>query len=286
MRKELPHDHSFRGLFGPQRDYPYFEGAATWPFEPASGFDAAQAWWLAEASLLSYVRERDFVAAAWARAGFDTVAFFSERSTHAFAADNGAVCLVVFRGTESDGFEDFKTDLRFLLTTEPGGRVHRGFQEALDLIWPALAVHLLDRPCWFGGHSLGAGLATLAAARHGATQALYTFGSPRVGDAKFRDAFPAPAYRIVNNNDIVTRVPPPIFYHHVGVLKYFDAQRRLRDEPGLWDRVHDQVAGHTARAKENLRRWRAGDFKAIVVDSLVDHSPLHYAIHTWNALRA
>jgi len=40
-------------------------------------------------------------------------------------------------------------------------------------------------PWWFHRHSLGAALATLAARRFGHAHGLYTYGSPKVGDAAF-----------------------------------------------------------------------------------------------------
>ncbi|MCX5893209.1 MAG: lipase family protein, partial [Deltaproteobacteria bacterium] len=92
--------------------------------------------------------------------------------------------------------------------------MHRGFQAALDEVWERLHDYLegkenARRTVWFTGHSLGAALATLAASRYGKVRGLYTFGSPRVGDLDFKQAFLVPTYRFVNHDDLVTRVPPP-----------------------------------------------------------------------------
>jgi hypothetical protein len=283
VRQELPHEASFAALFGPQRGRAFLAEAAEHPLDAsATDFSPVNAWWLAEASLLAYVPEPAFVREAWERAGMSEVAFFSEKSTHGFAAGDGDACIVAFRGTDVHQPENLKTDLRFLLAPESAGRVHQGFREALEHIWPPLSAHLRDRACWFTGHSLGAALATLAAARHERVRGLYTFGSPRVGDAAFGASLAFPIFRVVNNNDLVTRLPPPLGYTHVGALRYFDAERRLRHEPKWWDRVREQMAGHGARVAENIRRWLSGDFKAIAYDPLVDHSPVHYAIHCWN----
>jgi hypothetical protein len=69
------------------------------------------------------------------------------------------------------------------------------------------------------GHSLGAGLATLAAlhiskiAEEQGIQAsinLYTFASPRVGDETFANKFNTfPGYRIINSEDLIQSVPLP-----------------------------------------------------------------------------
>ncbi len=69
------------------------------------------------------------------------------------------------------------------------------------------------------GHSLGAGLATLAALHISkiaeeqdikASINLYTFASPRVGDETFANQFNTfPGYRIINSEDLIQSVPLP-----------------------------------------------------------------------------
>jgi hypothetical protein len=213
MRERSEEDLSIEGLFMPRADRAYFAGPPGPPFAgPPGEFSALDAWWLAEASALAYVPDREVVRRALVGAGFGEVAFASGRSTHAFVADDGRTRAVIFRGTEHLDFDDLRTDISIILDRDSrAGSVHRGFAEALDLVWSEIAAILAaggDRPVRFAGHSLGAALATLAASRHGAG-ALYTFGSPRAGDADFRDAFPVPAFRVVNVADIVCRVPPP-----------------------------------------------------------------------------
>lgn len=77
------------------------------------------------------------------------------------------------------------------------------------------------------GHSLGSALVTLMALDVAAQRtlkglkhlALYTFASPRVGDLHFADYFNVTVpdcYRIANRMDIVTHVPTPPLYIHVG----------------------------------------------------------------------
>jgi hypothetical protein len=73
------------------------------------------------------------------------------------------------------------------------------------------------------GHSLGGALATLLALDVAANSAfknpaVYTFGSPRVGDSLFTSTFDQVvknSYRITNRLDIVPTLPPPIDYDHV-----------------------------------------------------------------------
>jgi len=87
-----------------------------------------------------------------------------------------------------------------------GGRVQRGFRDALEVAWADLFPYmnnLADQSCKIGlaGHSLGAALVTLAADRFQDVQGLYTFGSPRVGDRQFQENFRLRAYRVVNGDD-------------------------------------------------------------------------------------
>ena len=79
------------------------------------------------------------------------------------------------------------------------------------------------------GHSLGGGIAALltldilrllqpGAAPSGPTVELFTFGSPRCGNAAFAEAFAgATVWRVVNPSDIVPRVPSWKPWKHVGV---------------------------------------------------------------------
>jgi hypothetical protein len=64
----------------------------------------------------------------------------------------------------------------------------------------------------------------------------------------------------------------------VGVLQYFDREAKLQDEPPLWDRLRDGLAGHAVRAVEVAQRWLRGQLDQVAIDSLVDHAPLHYAL--------
>ena len=100
--------------------------------------------------------------------------------------------------------------------------VHDGFLEAIDPVWDDISKTLEEVKCpiFYTGHSLGAALATLAAARSRVPQALYTFGSPLVGNQAFVDTLNNVAiYRVVDDEDLVTVVPPEILgFRHVGEL--------------------------------------------------------------------
>ncbi|KPM38808.1 hypothetical protein AK830_g7730 [Neonectria ditissima] len=109
-----------------------------------------------------------------------------------------------------------------------GCGVHSGFQEAWDEIAAAAKAAVVAartaNPSYAvvaTGHSLGGAVATLAAAylrKAGIPMDLYTFGSPRVGDADFADFVSGQAgaeYRVTHAADPVPRLPPIIFgYRH------------------------------------------------------------------------
>jgi alpha/beta superfamily hydrolase len=138
-----------------------------------------------------------------------------------------------------------------------------------------------NRTIWFTGHSLGAALATLAANRYGKTQGLYTFGSPRVGDVDFADDFHISAYRFVNNNDIVAKVPPPIRYKHVGDLKYIDSSGLVHEDASRRERITDSIRGEVPYIANSPGKIRRG-FINFIPDDFVDHVPTLYATHVWN----
>jgi pimeloyl-ACP methyl ester carboxylesterase len=104
-----------------------------------------------------------------------------------------------------------------------GVRVHRGFDEELDAVYPRLPEMVMDHGGGFKrllvtGHSAGGALATLAARRLWfdavPVDAAYVFSSPRVGDCRFRDSYPLPLYRFERQDDLIPHVPfPPSITH-------------------------------------------------------------------------
>lgn len=285
----------FETLFAPDPTYPYFARAAERPFEAQPGhFSLVDAGWLADCALLVYLPETKDVQVRLEQAGFRDVRCigFERPGAQAFVAQRDEGAVVCFRGTEVDEWQDLLADASFVLTpdSEHGKerRMHRGFLRSLDTIWSDVASCLTGGDIWFTGHSLGAALATLAADRLPGVPPVYTFGSPRVGDKNYRQTYRANAYRFVNNNDMVTTVPPggPFSaYRHVGDLKYFDASGRLGDDSRWWSRFKASLTGHFERIVEVQREFRSGDFDAVPLDQLADHSPRRYAENVWANLQ-
>ena len=267
-----PYDPSRRALLSPTL------GAAFFP----AGRPAAEPVLCAELSRLAYAPfEREpsaqaFVEATLRRIGFGACSFFSTATTHGFLARDPATPLSVlaFRGTGVN-IRDVATDLHALLAPwSAGGQVHQGFAEALTGAWDAVAAALasVTGRRLFTGHSLGAALATLAASRH-SPQALYTFGSPRVGDLAFAEAMASiDHHRYANCCDVVCRVPAEAMtYRHTGLAAYLD--RRGAQHEALPESLvkEDQ---HRARRVYLLRwSWRPG---ALWTRDAADHAPINY----------
>ncbi|MDH3591847.1 MAG: hypothetical protein OER88_08215, partial [Planctomycetota bacterium] len=108
------------------------------------------------------------------------------------------------------------------------------------------------------------------------------FGSPRVGTVAFRDAFRIPAYRLVNNADVVSQLPP-FPYRHVGERIVFDETGRAHRAPPAGQRWLAQIRGLRRGLEEAVAAWRSGDWRALGWRALIDHGPRRYAILTWNA---
>jgi triacylglycerol lipase len=290
---------SLESIAPPYLNYRYFEGHQAYPFHHrATRFNMVNAWWLIEAATLAYA-EAEFVSKVLRPTGLTEVRPFSGTSTQCYVAHNDDLVMVAFRGTEirkrpgrpdiRNIIADLKADCDLRLTASgQGGRVHQGFKDALDEVWETQglldyirSLHSSRRSMWFTGHSLGAALATLAADRYGDVDGLYTFGSPRVGDIDFKIDFHINAYRFVNNNDIVARVPPPGLYKHVGELKYIDSKGLIHDNPSRWERLTDNIRGEIAYLFNALGQIRSG-FANFLPDDIIDHVPTLYATHIWN----
>jgi triacylglycerol lipase len=123
---------------------------------------------------------------------------------------------------------------------------------------------------WFCGHSLGGAMATISAGRCYLSHipsnplGLFTYGSPRVGDKRYINYVKLDHYRFVNNNDIVTRVPPPFLgYRHCGSEVYIDRKGRFA-KLGLIMKRRDRWRGFI----RSLKLWK--------IDHFTDHSIHRY----------
>ncbi|XP_022132553.1 uncharacterized protein LOC111005383 [Momordica charantia] len=189
--------------------------------------------------------------------------------------------IISFRGTEPFNADDWSSDFDISWYELQGiGKIHGGFMKALGLQkslgWPKQlpARHGPARPLAYytlrerltellqqsersrfvvTGHSLGGALAILfpaILAFHGdklllqRLEGVYTFGQPRVGDAKFGEfmvrslwQYKIRYYRFVYGFDMVPRLPlddKALMFKHFGPCIYFDwnyVAQVLEEEP-------------------------------------------------------
>lgn len=279
-------------VFRPQQDasYVHFLEGEAHPFDAnATRLGRRNAWWLAEAALLSYWAP-DEAQARYARAGFQVEPLF-DGTTQCYVAWNDHVVFVSFRGTEPGEPGDLLDDLTFALVPwdKPGQQVHLGFKLALDRVWTALSSRLASlaatRPVWFAGHSLGAALAALAADRYPTTAGVCTLGAPRVGDRHFAAShetrFGPRSVRYVNDADIVTHLPPPLPYQHAGTARFIDPNGLISDVRPMLHHYFAALVGNPGHIREVRLALDQGQLRH-APDFLLDHMPRGYAVDMWN----
>jgi len=286
--RTIPYSAAKEDLFTPWMRTDYF----------SQGEAAGTASLAAELSRLAYCGKQpslsfdsDLIRSVLAKIGFGDCMFFespgatSTGGTHCFSAvgtdqESGRkIGVLSFRGTDADDPTDIGDDADFVLKPwDAGGSVHTGFAKALAQIRPALddAVKAMQLPILFTGHSLGAALATLAASLYGPTTdgyALYTFGSPRVGNPGFAGTLDGlTVQRYVDCCDLVTRVPlPEMGYIHVAAPHYIDRNGLITVDPSDSFTESDRVSAET----DYLLRyaWKTGN---VGVRDLADHAPINY----------
>jgi triacylglycerol lipase len=266
-------------------------------FNPkAKAFSKINLAYLAYCSKLVY-KTKDEIKSGLEKEGFklesDSFYFTDEETdTQGFVAGDRNKIIVAFRGTEQK-IDDIITNARISKKTwteeNPIGEVHSGFYDALKSVWDDIEKEIgnlrnNNQSVWLTGHSLGGALAALAAATlkfQGAEtgfDGLYTFGQPRIGNREFSSVFnqslKSRYFRIVNNNDVVTRIPPQIFgYSHAGTLKYFDADGKLHGDGDLswWAKFWDRLEGGLDNFL-NLTPDRISDHSMKIYQKLSDNA--------------
>ena len=203
---------------------------------------------------------------------------------------------IAVRGTSTlqDAFCDLQADMcTFHSTLNPGlpfSRVHCGMFEQYckleTLIKPVLDEMTIDENekvvCL--GHSLGAAIATMAAVSLSTVYpnrvSLYGFGSPRVGDAKFKaicQQHLTDLTLVKHSADPVVKVMVGSVYQHVAEMQLCGGIDFFPSIPSLLDLPDHAITGYVrnlenqqqARSKSLPERW-LGLFFKFFVDRIAD----------------
>ena len=200
-----------------------------------------------------------------------------DTDTQVFICEDDIYTWVTFRGTEFTNLDDWLTNLDCRFTTGPWGEVHKGFYDdvkSVELdIFSFLVKNILSmRKIIFTGHSQGAADAELLFSERcrqlsSQDQMCIPIEPPRSMSKEaaelFGDIHGSNIYHVINNNDIVCRVPIRLMgYGHVKNvnLNYLDEDGNLHHDISWWERFKDRVKG------------RIYDFGELGTDGIKDHS--------------
>ncbi|CAM9246439.1 unnamed protein product [Choristocarpus tenellus] len=169
------------------------------------GFCSRNAYYLSHLSRVIYKSEEE-VTARCSDLGLSEFCWFAtkkvtdgeelEHDTQAFLASNDDFAVLIFRGSQEEGDLEKTNKEDGRVETQYGG-VHEGFSGALDTVWGEIVSAIKEmlikdpaKPIYLGGHSLGAALASIAAARltldeNITINSIYTIGSPRRVGSRF-----------------------------------------------------------------------------------------------------
>ncbi|MBU1193950.1 MAG: lipase family protein [Proteobacteria bacterium] len=177
-----------------------------------------------------------------------------ETDTQCFLSSRDGYVYLTFRGSSTDA--DWETNFDFEQVPCMWGYLHGGFlADVKSVYWQiktALAAYLAGgQKLIITGHSQGAAVAVIMGIAFlevcDPLEAVIHFGGPRVADPfcadYIDDHFPNIFHRVVNNNDVVTRIPPRIMnYSHFGKLHYFLGDGTYTDNISEWGRFLDRMA--------------------------------------------
>lgn len=147
-----------------------------------------------------------------------TQAFLCTRSVPMTTGGDKVIAYLAFRGTQPTEFEDIRTDVSASLEKVEldgeGFQLHSGYLKAFGLLQADIDAVLKATPhdqLILTGHSLGGALAivTTRLLFPDSNGACYTFGAPPVGTIEVQNRLKTPIYQIINEIDIVPRLPNP-----------------------------------------------------------------------------
>lgn len=221
--------------------------------------------------------------------GYTDIRFIDINGAQVYLVSNKDHVAIAFRGTEVTQMSDVVADLKaWKKRSKVAGKVHDGFYDEVEKVWKPLMFELATihsgKSLSVCGHSLGAAMATICAARlcvSGYKLVLYTYGSPRVGNRTFVKSITCCHHRWVNNNDAVTKVPMAImFFKHHGKLHYLNHYGLVRNGLNPWQRFKDGWRGRVAAWKkcepfDGARDHSIGKYVANIGKPENDHNEDH-----------
>ncbi len=176
---------------------------------------------------------------SYRKLGFTDVESVEKGSMVGYVVSAGDVTVVVFRGT--DDLVDWLVNLDIRSSNTPHGLIHTGFYNAYWSLKPKTATILEEkRPkhLWITGHSLGGAIALVCAYdlvenRKMKLSGIMTFGQPMIASRKLADYLGTLLLghyaHVVNEEDIVAKVPPT--YFHSRSLVWFTKDGIERSKP-------------------------------------------------------
>ena len=226
-------------------------------------------------------------------------------------SEDGELGILSFRGTEPMNFINWLTDADVTWRTFVYGSVHAGFFANVEALWGGVAdilraamsneaptngnpVRKPLKALYITGHSLGAAMAVVAAARltveqdgdlewRNLVRGVYTFGQPMVGDKKFADGCKGRfnLFRHVYRADLVCRMPPRVVdegFVHFGEERFsaspsepWEVTDVLRAKPAIF------LTATVVSAAGTFITRRIGLLRHLNLPySLDDHSPTNY----------
>ena len=235
---------------------------------------AEQSYTFAKISEIAYMTPEKS-APAFKKLGFTKTEFIDVDGSQAYVLWNTKDIVIACRGTEPTEFKDIKADLQIKLVKPAfgAGKVHYGFKESTDDIWPELLIKIpaiyKKQTVWCTGHSLGGAMATLIANRLNEDdampdlEAVFSYGSPMTGTKEFVQGMRVKHHRWVNGADIVPKVPGAWYEHH-GELHYMNHWGNVREMTAV-QRFKDQMRGF-------IYGWKQG-----LINFFINHSIERYS---------
>ena len=296
-KRSLLQGFNLKTSFAPMFEYGVFEDHEEFPFESfdTPQFSIVNSWYMAECSRLAYAKQKQegFVRTTLKKVGMTDVKFWDVEGTQVFAAWNDRMVWLVSTGTELDeGTDDLFVDAEAAIPVKyqnGAAYVGKGFQRALNYVLEDVlrfVNDLLDtrRELYIAGHSLGGALSLLFAT-YFENQGTYVFGCPRALSKSGENLVKGPVHRVDELHDIVTRVPLPPVFRHLGDQYFITNEGHFLKNPGFWTRERHRLGGGELTIVWNLVKvlLLKGGFQALL-KYLHGHSPYNYSVHCWNEI--